>query len=82
MTVSGQPSSRRAAAAGTLTNHMGDLGMAYVRLSSALAPDIKLTVVIGDREQQVVPQRPAWWPPEWGREEETDTSNKPPDGDS
>ncbi len=58
-----------------LTNHVGDIGIAYIKLAPALAaaqgtgPPLQLQLD-GGRVQQVVPQRPAWWPQDWGREEE------------
>jgi hypothetical protein len=57
-----------------LTNHIGDIGMAYIKLAPALAAaagqGAQLQVQLeGGAVQQVVPQRPEWWPSEWGNEE-------------
>eukprot|EP00879_Flechtneria_rotunda_P010659 GHRR01011139.1.p2 GENE.GHRR01011139.1~~GHRR01011139.1.p2 ORF type:complete len:184 (+),score=51.91 GHRR01011139.1:51-554(+) len=59
---------------GMLTKHVGDAGIAYVRLAPALAAaegegaPLHLQLE-GNRMQAVVPHRPDWWPNEWGREE-------------
>jgi microcystin degradation protein MlrC len=57
-----------------LTNHIGDIGMAYIKLAPALAAaagqGAQLQVQLGGGAvQQVLPQRPEWWPGEWGNEE-------------
>uniref|UniRef100_A0A383VHD9 CAF17 C-terminal domain-containing protein n=1 Tax=Tetradesmus obliquus TaxID=3088 RepID=A0A383VHD9_TETOB len=73
------PSSSRSSQIGTLTNHCGDMGMAYMKLAPALAaaaaagkgdkgPQLQVQLE-GGAVQQVVPQRPEWWPAEWGIEE-------------
>lgn len=73
------PSSSRSSQIGTLTNHCGDMGMAYIKLAPALAaaaaagkgdkgPQLQVQLE-GGAVQQVVPQRPEWWPAEWGIEE-------------
>ncbi|KAF6265118.1 hypothetical protein COO60DRAFT_1116131 [Scenedesmus sp. NREL 46B-D3] len=67
-------SSSRSSQIGMLTNHTGDAGMAYIKLAPALAaaagqgPGLQLQLE-GGAVQQVVPQRPEWWPSEWGNEE-------------
>lgn len=74
--ASGRPG-RQQAAIGTLTGHVGDLGMAYIKLQPALAaaqgqaPPMQLDTSQLERQRiEVVPFRPAWWPQEWGREEQ------------
>lgn len=67
---------------GTLTGHVGDVGMAYIKLLPALAaadgstPPLQLQ--LGDGQQvTVVPQRPQWWPSDWGREERPSSTTAP-----
>lgn len=78
ITVSGQITSKsRVSSVGTLTNHVGDLGMAYIRLTAALSPQTTLQVAEGDQQLQVVARRPDWWPVEWGKEEAAVESQQP-----
>jgi hypothetical protein len=72
--ASSTPSSSRSSLIGVLTNHMGDMGMAYIKLAPALAAAVgqgaELQVQLeGGVVQQVLPQRPEWWPSVWGNEE-------------
>lgn len=65
--------------AGVLTGHAGDVGIAHIKLAPALAAAVaaagdgdgpRLQVQLPDGGvQAVVPERPGWWPAEWGREE-------------
>jgi hypothetical protein len=62
---------------GTLTGQQGRVGIAVLRLSAAgTQQQASDTLVLEMPEQQqqvavrVVPQRPGWWPADWGREEE------------
>jgi hypothetical protein len=47
----------------------GGAGLALLRLKPALsaAADLRVESASGAR---VTPQRPVWWPEQWGREEE------------
>lgn len=72
--AAGSSSSSRRSDIGMLTSHVGDLGMAHIKVAPALAAaegqGAPLQLQLGGGvEQQVVPQRPSWWPSEWGREE-------------
>lgn len=77
--ISSSSSSRRSI--GTLTGHVEDLGMAYMTLAPALAvaegraPPLRLQ--LDGRTVEVVPQRPAWWPADWGLEEHRGSTNAP-----
>eukprot|EP00878_Enallax_costatus_P023839 GHUV01025393.1.p1 GENE.GHUV01025393.1~~GHUV01025393.1.p1 ORF type:complete len:174 (+),score=24.20 GHUV01025393.1:271-792(+) len=64
-------SKKRIASVGVLTNNIGDLGMAYMRLIAADSKECGevLTVNIDGKVHQVHPRRPEWWPSSWGREE-------------
>jgi hypothetical protein len=66
---------------GTLTAHVGNMGMAYIKLLPALAaaegrtPPLQLQ--LEGQQVAVVPQRPQWWPAEWGREERPSSTSAP-----
>lgn len=82
--TSGEPLSDAAAAAskkrsgqvGVLTNNIGDLGMAYMRLTAANLKDGSgnLVVDVDGQAYRVVPRRPEWWPSSWGNEDKQSNS--------
>lgn len=78
---SGTSSSSSRRSIGTLTGQVGDLGMAYMALTPALAvgegraPPLRLQ--LDGKTVEVVPQRPAWWPADWGLEEHRRSTNAP-----
>lgn len=67
---------------GTLTGHVGNMGMAYIKLLPALAaaegrtPPLQLQ--LEGHQVSVVPVRPHWWPTDWGREERAGSTNGAP----
>lgn len=69
--------------AGVLTGHVGDVGMAYIKLLPALAaaegrsPPLQLQLA-GGLQLSVVPVRPQWWPADWGREEKASSASGAP----
>jgi hypothetical protein len=74
-------SSTSRSGAGTLTSHVGDLGMAYIKLLPALAAAEgrapPLQVQVEGQQVTVVPVRPQWWPADWGREERPSSTSAP-----
>lgn len=66
-------------AAGVLLAAEGTLGLAHLKLAPALAAAAGGGAPLhfaGDAGGRVAPARPAWWPAEWGHEEEAAGSGK------
>lgn len=76
------PASSSRGGIGTLTGHVGDIGMAYIKLLPALAaaegrsPPLQLQ--LEGQQVSVVPLRPKWWPSDWGREERAGSTSGAP----
>lgn len=55
--------------------------MAYIKLLPALAAaegrTVPLQLQLEGQQVAVVPQRPQWWPAEWGREERPSSTSAP-----
>jgi hypothetical protein len=55
---------------GTIAAMSGDVGLAHLRLGPALAAaEDRQALEVAGSSARVVPHRPSWWLPSWGREE-------------
>lgn len=55
---------------GQLRAVAGSVGLAHLKLSTALAAMDGKAVLMAGSGVRVVPSRPSWWPQEWGYEEQ------------